>query len=224
MCPLRAPRRVAEIVREVAAERGVPLVDFARFIEARAPHGITGDESFLDHVHPTIEAHRQLALELLGALRSEGIVKAGATWDEATVAAVRRRVEAGLDTTAHGRALLNLSKVLGWAGKLEDAGRLARRAAVTAPELPEAHYQAGLTAQLGGRLDEAIGHYRRSLELAPRAATTHGNLAAALEAQGSTLQAILHYRQAIALLGPGQSAYKTQLEDTLVKLGATPSD
>jgi tetratricopeptide (TPR) repeat protein len=222
VCPLRAPRRASEIVRQVAADRKVPLVDFARFIETRAPHGITGDESFLDHVHPTIEVHLQLALEILATLREEGVVSARATWGEPTVADVRRRVEAGLDTTAHGRALLNLSKVLGWAGKLEDAGRLATRAAATAPELPEAHYQAGLTAQLAGRLDEAVGHYRRSLELAPRAATTHGNLAAALEARGQTLQAILHYRQAIDLLGPGESAYKTQLEETLVKLGATP--
>ena len=222
VCPLRALGPAAEIVRQVAAERGVPVVDFARFVAARAPHGIPGEESFLDHVHPTIEVHRLLALELLAALRAARIVAPGATWSEATIAAVRHRVEGRLDVEAHGRALLNLSKVLGWAGKLEDSRRLAERAVATAPELPEVHYQAGLTAQLTGRLDEAVAHYRRSLELAPRAATTHGNLAAALEAQGSTLQAILHYRQAIALLPTGESAYKKQLEDTLVRLGATP--
>lgn len=110
----------------------------------------------------------------------------------------------------------------GWAGKLEDASRLAERAVATSPELPEAHYQAGLTAQLTDRLDVAIIHYRESLGLAPNVAVTHGNLAAALEKKGNTLQAILHYRRAIALLGDQQSAYKTQLTETLAHLGATP--
>ncbi len=222
VCPLRAPAPIPSIVAEVANVKNVPLVDFDAWVDREAPQGIPGAELFLDHVHPTIDAHRELALQLLRTLRSEGIVAPSTASTDAVVDRVRRRVEGGLDRDAHGRALLTLSKVLGWAGKLEEASRLAEQAVAASPGLPEAHYQAGLTAQLTDRLDLAIAHYRSSLELAPNAATTHGNLAAALEKSGSTLQAILHYRQAIALLGDQESAYKRQLTETLIKLGATP--
>jgi tetratricopeptide (TPR) repeat protein len=222
VCPLRALTGTADIVDEVARDRRVSVVDFARWVDDRAVHGIPGDDLFLDHVHPTIAANRELALLLLGALGDDGILEPSAAWDDSTVSVVSQRVEAKLDRDAHGRALLNLSKVLGWAGKLDEAARLAVLAAETAPGLPETHYQAGLTAQLGGRLDEAIGHYRRALRLAPNAVTAHGNLAAALEKNGETLQAILHYRRAIALLGSEESAYKKQLIETLIELGATP--
>lgn len=222
VCPLRALAPAAALVREVALARDTPYVDFARWAESQAPDGIPGDDLFLDHVHPTISTHRQLALELVAAMRDAGIVAATASWNAELVARITERVETTIDDRQHGRALLNLSKVLGWAGKLEEAGRLAVKAVGIAPELAEAHYQAGLTAQLNHQLEEAIGHYRRALELAPEVATAHGNLAAALEESGSTLQAILHYRRAIALLGTDASPYRQQLVATLERLGATP--
>ncbi len=222
VCPLRAPTPIARLVRETAERREVELFDFAARTDALARDGIPGADLFLDHVHPTIDAHRELAVGLLSSLRSLGVLPTSSRWEPELVAGVAREVEAGLDRAAHGRALLNLSKVLGWAGKLEDSAHLAARAVELAPEEPGAHYQAGLTAQLTGRLEEAIGHYRRSLDLAPNAVTTHGNLAAALEARGQRLQAILHYRRALALLGDEESPYKQQLTATLERLGATP--
>lgn len=222
VCPLRALAASNEILAEVARDRRVPLVDFAGWVEDRAVDGIAGADLFLDHVHPTIATHRELALLLLETLRDEGILALNAEWDGPTVTDVSRRVEAGLDREAHGRALLNLSKVLGWAGKLEEADRTALLALSEAPDLAETHYQAGLTAQLLGRLDDAIEHYRQVIHLAPEAVTAHGNLAAALEANGETLQAILHYRRAIELLGEHESPYKQQLTETLIRLGATP--
>lgn len=222
VCPLRALGEVPGIVADVAAQREVPLVDFAATVDGTAPHGIPGDETFFDHVHPKIEVHRTLALQILESMRSEGLLDRTAGWNDALVETVSRRLTSRLDRDAHGRALLNLSKVLGWAGKLEEAGRLAVLATETAPDLAETHYQAGLTAQLADKLEEAIGHYRRALRLAPNAITAHGNLAAALEADGQTLQAILHYRRAIMLLGDEGSPYKQQLMDTLTRLGATP--
>jgi tetratricopeptide (TPR) repeat protein len=221
VCPLRAPREVVAATRRVAAERGIPLVDFEKRVRDEAPHGIPGNEHFLDHVHPTLDAHRDLALDLLATMRQLGALPAAARWEPSTIAAAESRIANRVDPRAHGQALVNLSKVLGWAGKLEESAALALRAIERGPELAEAHYQAGVTAQLLGRPGEAIGHYRRALGLAPRVATAHGNLAAAYEAEGRTLLAIRHYRRAIELLGPGRSPYRDRLVATLEQLGAT---
>ena len=53
------------IVAEVAAQRSVPLVDFATIVETHSNQAMPGENLFLDHVHRTIEGHRLLALALL---------------------------------------------------------------------------------------------------------------------------------------------------------------
>jgi len=222
VCPLRALQEIIDSVREVGREWDVPVVDFVSLADRLAPDRLPGEELFFDHVHPKVQVHRALALELMAVLRDEGVLDRDASWTQQLVAGVTQEVEETLDPVAHGVALLNLSKVLGWAGKIEEAGRLAVLATQRAPELAEAHYQAGLCAQLQGHLEPAIGHYRRALELAPDVATAHSNLAAALEERGSTLQAILHYRRAVELLPDGP--YRAQLIATLNRLGATSED
>jgi tetratricopeptide (TPR) repeat protein len=68
----RADTRINEIVREVAGResaRGVRLVDTARRLEAQAPHGAPGDESFLDHVHLTFRGNYEVSVALLDEIR-----------------------------------------------------------------------------------------------------------------------------------------------------------
>jgi hypothetical protein len=64
VCPLRMIEPMYESLARVAIERKVTLVDVKTFFEKRAPDGIPGSESFLDHVHPMIHGH-QLISELL---------------------------------------------------------------------------------------------------------------------------------------------------------------
>ena len=63
---------MGRIVAEVAKEQGVILVDFIEFLEQRMQsahgHPILGQEYFLDHVHPTIEGHKILAVALIDAM------------------------------------------------------------------------------------------------------------------------------------------------------------
>ncbi|MCP5519496.1 MAG: tetratricopeptide repeat protein [Verrucomicrobiales bacterium] len=195
VCPLRALSPMPAIVREVAAERHVPLVDFAALQDGRAPHGIPGSELFLDHVHPTVESHRALAFELAGILAQTGRLKA--LPDAATFDQVAHRIIAGIDTHRNALALANLSKVLGWAGKHQDAYRLAAQAVGMDPEQAAIQYQAGLCAQLLGRPEQAVAHYGRAVELDPASALAHGNLGVALEDLGRLEEAAGHFEIAI---------------------------
>jgi tetratricopeptide (TPR) repeat protein len=100
-------------------------------------HPILGKEYFLDHVHPTIEGYRILAVELIQAMIDQGVVQPGADWGEQAIAAVAARVEGRIDRVAHGQALATLARTLLWAGKTEDADRLAQQALAMAGENPE---------------------------------------------------------------------------------------
>jgi tetratricopeptide (TPR) repeat protein len=197
ICPLRALGRAASIVREVAADLGVPVVDFEELADRWAEHAVPGADLFLDHVHPTIEVHRRLAAEIVEALADAGVLELGPGWNEAAVAEVGARVEAGLDPRTHAIALMNLSKVLGWAGKMDESYRLARQAVELYPEDSLIQYNAGLTAHLVGQKAAAVEHYRRSVELQPDADEPLGNLGVLLEEAGQLDEAIDHYRRAI---------------------------
>jgi tetratricopeptide (TPR) repeat protein len=111
-----------------------------------------------------------------------------------------------IDPEAHALALMNLSKVLGWAGKLGEAYRLAAKAAELFPNNVAVQYQAGLTAQLIGKRDESIDHYSKAVELKPTAALAHGNLGVSLESRGDLEEAIRHYQLALQYGEPKDAA------------------
>lgn len=76
--PVAAGERVRAILKDFAAARGYPLIDFAAELEARAPRGLTGDEALTDYCHLNEEARRLLfarfaeeaaALQRAGKLR-----------------------------------------------------------------------------------------------------------------------------------------------------------
>lgn len=57
----RATRAQNEIVRRLAREYGVPLVDAVRILEEHSAHGILGDDLFMDGQHPTLTGYVYLA-------------------------------------------------------------------------------------------------------------------------------------------------------------------
>lgn len=217
VCPLRALSSMPDIVREVAADRGVPFVDFVALQASRSEHGIPGAGVFFDHVHPTIESHRLLALAILEVMVEQGLV--AAMPDVQARDAVSGRVLGSLDAGKNAEALVNLSKVLGWAGKLEEAHRLAVQAAGLAPDSVQAQYQAGLCSQLLGNTDDAITYYRRTVQLDPSAAQAHGNLGVALEDRGLLTGALEQFQLAIQRGGPDdQARNRDNLERVRAKL------
>ena len=167
VCPLRALTPMRQIVAEVAAETDVPLIDYCAIVEARSEQGIPGANLFLDHVHPTIEGHRILALALMESLQSQQIVRPDASWNDESIEQVIAAVEGRGDAEVHGRALLNLSQVLSWAGKHEESGRLARRAVEMLPDNAEAHFLAGCEFAQRNDLSQAQILFEQCLKLNP---------------------------------------------------------
>ena len=199
VCPLRATTPVEQAVRSFANTQGVPLVDFQRFLRESSPHGIPGDELFLDHVHPTIAGNRMLAEVILEALVDLNVVSLPADWGQATIDQVAQQLEGRIDKAAHGIALRNLAKVLSWAGKTEEANRLALRAADSVPSDANTLYMAA-NALLGrGQALEAAAEYRKALVMDPNYLEAHNGLGAALQRLGKLDEAADHYRRAIRL-------------------------
>ena len=150
-------------------------MDFIELIENSGldeqKHTIPGKEYFLDHVHPTIDGNKLLAVELVALMADKGIVQLADRWGDEVIADVAARIEAGLDRKENARALVNLARVLNWAGKDEDAGRLAREAMAYREEAPEAYNAAvGILAaiyQRRGETDQALQYFRKTLNQEP---------------------------------------------------------
>jgi tetratricopeptide (TPR) repeat protein len=66
-----------------------------------------------------------------------GVVSPESNWEPRAVSAAREKIEAKIDKGAHAQALTNLARVLLWAGKKEDAARLAFQAS----QIPNASEQ-----------------------------------------------------------------------------------
>ena len=197
VCPLRAPSEIKAVIAEVAAERGVPLIDFAASVERQAPNGIPGSESFLDHVHPTLAGHRPLALQIIETMELEGILRLAKSWNDDAIAAVAPKVEGRIDTRAQGEALHNLARVFSWTGQLQEAERLAIQALEALGEDSETHNLLGQIVSAAGRSEEAARHFRTALELSPGSADAHSLLGMELVSQDRPKEAVLHLERAL---------------------------
>ncbi|MDA8254807.1 MAG: tetratricopeptide repeat protein [Betaproteobacteria bacterium] len=166
ICPLRALSSMQATVRSVAARQKLPLVDFIRLVEdeneRRLGHRIPGNELFLDHVHPTIEVNRLLALALIEALNREGVVRFGPEWGAQAQAQVTQKVLARLKPTDHADAIQHLGRLFGWAGRLEEAHALLLRALeMYGHDQKDTLLLLAMSSERRGKPEEAIGYYRR---------------------------------------------------------------
>ena len=176
VCPLRALSQTNQILREVAEQKSVPLIPFASSLESQSAHGVPGAEQFLDHVHPTIAGHQFLADLILKQLAEMGVVELAPTWNSEARQTVIDRVESRLDPQVHALAIRNLAKVLTWAGKFDEADRLALQAVTELPDDYDAHFLAGNAEQRRGNHEDAISHFEMTVRLNPAHAQARNNL------------------------------------------------
>ncbi|MEM8932650.1 MAG: tetratricopeptide repeat protein [Acidobacteriota bacterium] len=192
IAPLRAIRPLVDAVRRIASERDVPLIDlppiFAAESRRRGGDGIPGDDLFLDHVHPTIEMHALIAEEILLDLAASGRV--ATVGDADARRATLDAVVASLDHTYHARRDLNLAKVLGWAGKLEEAEAPLLRAREHLDGDGDFHLTLGTLWQKTGRLDDAATELAAAIRLMPDHPEAHFNLGVVLGRLGHSDDAI----------------------------------
>jgi tetratricopeptide (TPR) repeat protein len=190
-------------VAEVAAAEDVPLVDFPEILRAaylqEYPHAVFGKEFFVDHVHTSMEGYRLLGLALFDELVSTGIATPDAGWNAARREAVREAVIASLDPRDAGRSLVNLGKVLGWAGKFQEAYDAFQRAQEILGPHPAVYYGLASALYSLGKPEEAARYYQETLVLAPDRRGVHAELARIFEEQGKTDEAIAQCRAELGL-------------------------
>lgn len=78
--PHGAPTRFNEVLREVAASHGAIFVDAAAMLEQASPHGLVGDDQFVDLVHPNLAANERIAATIADAMRAAGIPRPASQW------------------------------------------------------------------------------------------------------------------------------------------------
>lgn len=143
VCPLRAVNEITESLHRVAQQLDVPLVDFEERLRAKSldeqGHECLGGDYFLDHVHPTPEIHKQLALWILQALGEEGLANVSEL-SPSQIAAVDSKITSQIDFRTHGEALRNLAKVLHWSGKFAEAAPRAIDALELIENDPESRF------------------------------------------------------------------------------------
>ncbi len=74
ICPLRATEPIYAAIANVQRSSSVPIVDAKDFFESQSPNRLPGHESLVDHVHPTIRGHQQIADLLLAEMKRQKLV------------------------------------------------------------------------------------------------------------------------------------------------------
>ena len=220
ICPLRATTDMIESVRQVAGDKNVPLIDFVDFIDRQSPNGLPGKAWFLDHVHPTIQGHKELALAIVGRMAELDLIHRVDGFDAETIARVADEVESSIDAEMRGRALLNLSKVLGWAGKSQEASRLVQQASETIGNDADVQYGLGIAADRAGNRQMAEQHYRQAISLLPIHTKARFKLGLLLENRGRYEQAVTEYRKTLEI-EPQFVEARANLAGVLIKQGNT---
>ena len=89
------------LLKTIANETQTPLVDVRSLLEAQSPHGIPGNQWYLDQVHPTIGGHQQIAAVLVKQMQRSGRVSLQHRWP-----AQQRRITYRLHLDQLGRRYL----------------------------------------------------------------------------------------------------------------------
>jgi tetratricopeptide (TPR) repeat protein len=188
VCALRAVSDIVNTIREVAVTKQVPIVDFDKRLHDRCRsehgHACLGNEYFLDHVHPTVDVHRQLALWIIETLQEEAIVAGDPVSDVAfsdRFNAISELIESELTGLTQGIAFRNLAKTMHWAGRYEESAPHARDALEYLIEDSESRFVLADSLKNLGQISDALDHYAILMKLDPeydRAYHPYGELLA----------------------------------------------
>jgi len=217
ICPLRALIPMRDIVRKAAEETHSGYVDFVDTLEQKTlrdqGHNILGEPDFLDHVHLCVPDYGILAHAIFEDLIRRGEVHPAPDFETAGMERVRANVMARLTPSEEGLGLHNIAKVLNWAGKQEDAARIAARGLAldsTSLESIWSSLYVGASLERHGKPLEALPHYERALRLDSNNSETRRILGEALLRLGNLGEAEQNLNAA-AELDPQNIEIQTQL-------------
>jgi hypothetical protein len=69
-----SPKSMQDAVLRVAQASRTPLVDVRQLFDQASPHGLPGEELFVDHVHPTFRGHQLIAEALCQEMVRQGML------------------------------------------------------------------------------------------------------------------------------------------------------
>lgn len=208
VCALRIPADFQQSIRQVARAVQATLVDFDQSLRNQTltsqGHNLPGEESFLDHVHLTIGGYRDLAVAIIQQLARDDVLQVGSL-DPVAIEQATERIESRIDRQQHGVAERNLAKVLNWAGKHQQAGRLALGALEKLPDDPESLVIAGAYVRHEGDLQRGLQLLERAVEQLPDYAEAR-QLFGAMLVDAGRLDDALEQFLALASLREGDAA------------------
>ncbi len=220
--PLRILSSMQRILAETAAAEDVPLIDFPDILRQayrqEYNHAVFGAEYFRDHVHTNMDGYRLLGLALFNQLVKQGVVTPESTWSAAQIKAVEQDVIAKLDPMVEGHAMINLGKVLAWAGKFDESYSAFKRALEILGPSPFLYDRLARCLFVLGKHDEAAHYLRETISRYPGTRGTHSKLAMILRNQGKTDEAIKHCRAELDL-DPDNHYVHAGLAELLAKRG-----
>ena len=170
VCPLRSISLIEEQIDRIAAEEKVPFIPFRQFVEEVESRsgdrsGIPGNDTFLDHVHPTIAMHQELAQLIMEKMADLGMASDAQRLTRQDRDALYDKAMKTLDPGFFATRDLNLAKLLRWAGKKDEAKESLRRAAELMPDNPEVQKMLGDYLMDDRNHQAAIEEYRRAVRL-----------------------------------------------------------
>lgn len=200
VCPLRCVSTLEAQITAIVREDNTPFVPFREALERKAGEsgdrsGIPGNESFLDHVHPTIENHQFAAEMILEKIQAGGLVHLSRSLAPAERQDIFKKGIDGLDPSFLGLRDLNLAKTLRWAGKKGEARFALENAAQRLPGNVEVHKMLGSYLLEDGNYEKAIEEYQSAVVLSGKDPELVFALAVAYYRSGRKGEAVATYKQ-----------------------------
>jgi lysophospholipase L1-like esterase len=165
----RAPPRINAIVRAVAERESLTLVDVEGVLGSRAPFGIVGEESIVDHVHPSMSANVAIARAVLEGLAAATVISAPLPPERSDKEWI---ASAGFEESDWRMATTRLALSAAGSGRASEAAQLFREAATRFPpgeehREAEEYYLLALAAFVEASPEEAGRLLRAAREADP---------------------------------------------------------
>ncbi len=202
VAPLRIISPLEDKLR-VVAEKKIPLLPFKTAIQdiaalRRNGSPAPGNESFLDHVHPTIERHQLLAELLLSKIAEMKMVRIEKQLGDNERKDIYNKVMSSFDKSFFINRDLNLIKTLRWAGKKAEARSVLTRLTDQIQDNPEIHKILGSYYIDDGNSEAGLKQYEQAVKLSGNDPEMVYSLATAYSKAGRTQSAMEAYQAVIA--------------------------